>query len=83
MRAVQYICGLYLRAVLYKCGHYLQVIESIFYMYRATKDPMYRDWGWAMFQAFQRHCKQQVGYSGVEDVMQVGRGQQGGSHYIV
>ncbi len=51
-----------------------QVIESIFYLYRATKDPKYREWGWAMFQAFERYCKQEAGYAGVVDVMQVAHG---------
>eukprot|EP00887_Chlorella_sp_A99_P007757 scaffold20.g7757.t1 len=53
--------------------HYYQrpeVIESIFYMWRATKDPKYRDWGWRMFVALQKHCKQEGGYSGSFDVMQ-------------
>lgn len=51
-----------------------QVIESIFYLWRATKDPAYRDWGWRMFVALEKYCKQDGGYSGTFDVMQVGCG---------
>lgn len=37
-----------------------ETIESLFYMYRITRDQKYREWGWEMFQAFER-------YSGVLD----------------
>jgi mannosyl-oligosaccharide alpha-1,2-mannosidase len=33
--------------------HYLlrpETVESLMYLYRATKDPKYRDWGWAIFE---------------------------------
>jgi hypothetical protein len=28
---------------------FVQVIESIFYLWRATKDPKWRDMGWQMW----------------------------------
>jgi len=41
-------------------GHNLQrpeTVESLFYMWRITKDPKYREWGWEMFEAFREHTK--------------------------
>lgn len=34
-----------------------ETVESLFVLYRVTKDPIYRDWGWEIAQAFQRHCR--------------------------
>jgi mannosyl-oligosaccharide alpha-1,2-mannosidase len=34
-----------------------ETVESLLYMYRITKDPMYRQWGWEMFEAFREHTK--------------------------
>lgn len=52
--------------------HYLlrpETIESFFYMWRLTKDPKYRDWGWEAFQAIEKNCRvESGGYSGIRDV---------------
>lgn len=46
-----------------------ETIESIFILYRVTGDPMYREWGWEMFEAIEKHCKVPGGgYSGLRDV---------------
>jgi len=46
-----------------------EAIESVFYLYRFTRDPMYRKWGWRMFLAFETHCRvASGGYVGVKDV---------------
>ena len=38
-------------------------------MYRATKDPKYREWGWNIFQAFEKHTKlQDGGYASISNV---------------
>ncbi|KAJ3091072.1 Mannosyl-oligosaccharide 1,2-alpha-mannosidase IB, partial [Quaeritorhiza haematococci] len=44
-----------------------EVIESIFYMWRLTRDPKYRDWGWEIAQNIETHCKvpDDRGYSGL------------------
>jgi endoplasmic reticulum Man9GlcNAc2 1,2-alpha-mannosidase len=34
-----------------------ETVESLFYMYRITKDRKYRQWGWEMFEAFREHTK--------------------------
>ena len=44
-----------------------ETIESYFYMYRYTKDIKYREWGWEAFQAFQRHCKTDAAYAGLNN----------------
>ena len=48
-----------------------ETVESYFLMWRLTKDPKYRDWGWEMVQALDRHCKAEGGYSGIRNVYQV------------
>lgn len=34
-----------------------ETVESLFYMYRITKNEKYRQWGWEMFEAFREHTK--------------------------
>jgi len=47
-----------------------EAIESVFYLWRFTKDPMYREWGWKMFLAFEKHCKVEGGgYVGIRNVL--------------
>jgi hypothetical protein len=37
-----------------------------------TKDPKYRNWGWQVFEAIEKHCKVPGGgYAGVESVSEV------------
>ncbi|KAG9295468.1 hypothetical protein G9A89_013497 [Geosiphon pyriformis] len=58
-------------------GHYYlrpEVIESIFYAYRITGDPKYREWGWNIFRAIDYYCKTPLGYSGIRDVTNPGSG---------
>lgn len=42
-----------------------EAVESLYYLWRITGDAQYREWGWAMFQAFQKYCRLPDGaYSG-------------------
>ena len=59
------------------CPHLLQeekniqrpeTVESLFLMYRLTKDKKYRDWGWKIFKAFDSNMKVEGGYSGISSV---------------
>jgi hypothetical protein len=34
-----------------------ETVESLFLAYRATGDEIYREWGWKIFQAFQKYCR--------------------------
>ena len=40
-------------------------------MYRLTRDPKYRDWGWNIFTAFEQHTKLAEGYASISDVFSV------------
>lgn len=40
--------------------------------YRVTGDEQYREWGWQIFEAFNKHCRVSTGgYAGIEDVQKV------------
>lgn len=47
-----------------------ETVESLFLMYRITKDAVYRDWGWKIFEAFQRHTvlDDGEGYTSLDNV---------------
>ena len=45
-----------------------EVIETYFVMWRLTKDPKYRDWGWEAVEALQKNCQVEHGFSGIKDV---------------
>lgn len=45
-----------------------EVIESYFIMWRLTKDPKYREWGWEAVQALEKHCRVPGGYTGLKNV---------------
>uniref|UniRef100_A0A7M4G250 alpha-1,2-Mannosidase n=2 Tax=Crocodylus porosus TaxID=8502 RepID=A0A7M4G250_CROPO len=45
-----------------------EVVESYLYMWRLTHDPKYRQWGWEVVQALEKHCRVEAGYSGIRDV---------------
>ena len=49
-------------------------MESYLLLWRLTKDPKYREWGWEMVQALDKHCKAEAGYSGIRNVYQVASG---------
>ncbi|EEC16590.1 man(9)-alpha-mannosidase, putative [Ixodes scapularis] len=34
-----------------------ETLESLWYLYYFTRNETYRDWGWRIFQGFERHCK--------------------------
>lgn len=50
-----------------------ETVESLFLMYRVTNDPIYRKWGWKIFQAFQKHTVvgDGEGYTSLHDVTKV------------
>ncbi|GLV45294.1 alpha-Mannosidase class I a [Carabus blaptoides fortunei] len=45
-----------------------EVIESYFIMWRLTKDPKYREWGWEAVQALEKHCRVSGGFTGIKNV---------------
>lgn len=50
-----------------------ETVESLFMMWRITQDTLYREWGWEIFQAFNKHTlvEDGEGYSSVNDVNSV------------
>ncbi|KXH42281.1 glycosyl hydrolase family 47 [Colletotrichum salicis] len=50
-----------------------ETIESLFMMYRITGNSMYREWGWNIFQSFQKHTlvPDGEGYTSLNDVRTV------------
>lgn len=54
-----------------EAGYFLrpEVVESYFVMWRLTHDSVYREWGWEVVQALEKHCRVEGGgYSGLKDV---------------
>ena len=45
-----------------------EVIESMFILNQLTGDPIYREWGWEMFQAIERYCKTKFAYGTKKNV---------------
>ena len=47
-----------------------EYVESLFYFYRTTGDEVYRDRGWAVFQALVTHCRVKAtgAFAGLKDV---------------
>jgi endoplasmic reticulum Man9GlcNAc2 1,2-alpha-mannosidase len=46
-----------------------ETVESLFIAFRLTGDIKYREWGWAIFQAIEKHCKvESGGYASVLNV---------------
>ncbi|XP_020576782.1 mannosyl-oligosaccharide 1,2-alpha-mannosidase MNS3 isoform X2 [Phalaenopsis equestris] len=49
-----------------------ETVESLFVLHRITQDPKYREWGWKIFQAFEKHTKvDSGGYSSLSDVTRI------------
>lgn len=49
-----------------------ETVESLFIGWRLTGDQKYRDYGWAIFQAIERHCKVETGgYATIVNVDEV------------
>ncbi|XP_050218260.1 mannosyl-oligosaccharide 1,2-alpha-mannosidase MNS1-like [Mercurialis annua] len=45
-----------------------ETVESLFYLWRLTGNKTYQDWGWDIFQAFERNSRVESGYVGLKDV---------------
>ncbi|KAK5981530.1 alpha-1 2-Mannosidase [Trichostrongylus colubriformis] len=45
-----------------------EVIEGFFYLWRLTKNSMYRDWVWDAVQAIDKYCRVEAGFSGLLNV---------------
>jgi len=45
-----------------------ETVESFFVLNQLTGDPIYREWGWEVFQSIEKHCRTDIAYSGLRDV---------------
>ncbi|KAJ8395881.1 hypothetical protein AAFF_G00027640 [Aldrovandia affinis] len=46
-----------------------ETVESLFYLYRFTQDKKYQDWGWEIFQSFNKHTRvPSGGYTSISNV---------------
>ncbi|EME77585.1 glycoside hydrolase family 47 protein [Pseudocercospora fijiensis CIRAD86] len=45
-----------------------EAIESVFYMYRITGEQYWRDMGWKMFRAIDKHTRARYGHSALDDI---------------
>lgn len=48
-----------------------EVVESLYHLYAVTKDPIYREWGWEIFEAIETYCKTEVAYGEFPNVANV------------
>ena len=54
--------------------HYLlrpEAVESFFILNYLTGDPIYREWGWEVFQAIEKYCKTTHGYGSLGNVQNI------------
>ncbi|MBA0811767.1 hypothetical protein Gohar_025786, partial [Gossypium harknessii] len=42
-----------------------ETVESLFYLWRLTGNVTYQEWGWNIFQAFEKNCRIESGYVGL------------------
>lgn len=49
-----------------------ETVESLFVLFRITEDPKYREWGWQIFEAFEKFTRVDTGgYSSLDDVTSI------------
>ena len=45
-----------------------EAVEAFYYLSKLTGDPIYREWGWEVFQSIQKYCKANHGYASLHNV---------------
>jgi hypothetical protein len=48
-----------------------ETVESLFILNYLTGDPVYREWGWEIFEAIERFCRTDIAYGEIPDVRNV------------
>lgn len=46
-------------------------METFYILNKLTGDPIYREWGWEIFQAIEKYCKTDIAYGQYPDVTNV------------
>jgi len=49
-----------------------EVVESLYILHNLTGDPIYREWGWEIFQSIEKHCKTDIAYGQYANVNEDG-----------
>lgn len=55
----------------YNAPYYIlrpETVEAFYYLNWLTGDPIYREWGWEVFQSIEKYCKTEYGYGSLSDV---------------
>uniref|UniRef100_A0A7S4T7X4 alpha-1,2-Mannosidase n=1 Tax=Ditylum brightwellii TaxID=49249 RepID=A0A7S4T7X4_9STRA len=47
-----------------------ETVETLFILNVLTGDPIYREWGWEIFQSIEKYCKTKIAYGHLTDVDQ-------------
>lgn len=50
-----------------------ETVETFFILYQLTGDYTYREWGWEIFQAFEKHSRTSAGYASIPNVNSIFR----------
>mmetsp|Transcript_13337 Transcript_13337/g.28962 ORF Transcript_13337/g.28962 Transcript_13337/m.28962 type:complete len:725 (+) Transcript_13337:382-2556(+) len=45
-----------------------ETVESFFILHQITGDPIYREWGWEVFQSIERYCRTNIAYGSLKNV---------------
>jgi len=45
-----------------------ETVESLMYLWRYTGNKTYQEWGWNIFEAFEKNSRVESGYVGLKDV---------------
>ncbi|XP_076357633.1 mannosyl-oligosaccharide 1,2-alpha-mannosidase IA-like [Tachypleus tridentatus] len=67
----RFLEGIEAKSVKQNEKYYIQrpeTVETYFYLWRFTHDPKYRDWGWEVVEAIEKHCRVEGGYTGLKNV---------------
>ena len=59
-----------------------EIIESAYYLWRATKDPRYREMGRVFFDALVAHCRTDAGYTTLKSVVTMEKGDLMPSYFL-
>jgi len=50
-----------------------EAVETLFILHQLTGDPVYREWGWEVFQAIDANCRTDIGYGSLGNVLTTAR----------
>jgi len=48
-----------------------ETVETFYILHKITGDPIYRQWGWEIFQSIEKYCKTDIAYGKYGNVMNV------------